>query len=73
HGESEFNVKNIIGGDCGLTKNGEKYAEALASFIDDMQIPNLRVWTSQMLRTIETAKHFKYPQEKWQILDEMKL
>ena len=71
HGESEFNVKNIIGGDSGLTENGEKYAKVLAHFFADMKIPNLQVWTSQLKRAIDTAKYFNCPQERWNILNEI--
>ena len=69
----EFNIKNIVGGDCDLTTNGVKYAEELAGFIAQQQIQNLRVWTSQMKRTIETAKQFTCPQERWQILNDKNL
>ncbi|KAK9457963.1 6-phosphofructo-2-kinase-domain-containing protein [Dipodascopsis uninucleata] len=34
HGESEDNVKGRLGGDASLSQKGEKYAKALARFID---------------------------------------
>ncbi|KAJ1813255.1 6-phosphofructo-2-kinase [Coemansia sp. RSA 2599] len=38
HGESEDNSVGRIGGDAGLSANGEKYARALARFIDRRRI-----------------------------------
>ena len=35
------------------------------------KIEELRVWTSWMLRTIQTAQHICAPQERWKTLDEI--
>ena len=43
HGESLNNLHGKIGGNSCLTERGEKYAEALASFINAMQLPRLKV------------------------------
>ena len=40
HGESQDNVKGLIGGDSDLTENGKAYARALTAFIQDQR----RVW-----------------------------
>jgi 6-phosphofructo-2-kinase len=79
HGESEFNVKNRIGGDACLTERGKEYARGLAEFLQEHYgeasvhesmvslndgfgltknaVP-LTVWTSALLRTMQTAEHF---------------
>ena len=58
HGESEFNVKKLIGGNSNLSKNGEKYSEKLFSFFKK-KLDGMQIWTSQLNRTIQTAKKFK--------------
>ena len=37
HGESQDNVKGLIGGDSDLTSTGKAYAEALTAFIQDQR------------------------------------
>jgi len=71
HGESEHNVLGRIGGDAPLSPNGRKYAVALAHYIRDQKIPNLRVWTSWLKRTIQTARGIDAPQERWRALNEI--
>ena len=60
-----------IGGDSDLSPNGFEYAKSLAKFIDEQQIPNLRVWTSYMKRTMQTAAQIDAPQERWKALNEI--
>ena len=43
HGESLDNLHSKIGGNSCLSERGEKYAEALASFINAMQLSTLKV------------------------------
>jgi len=43
HGESEFNLENRIGGNPHLSAQGYKYARALASHVNAMNIPGLKV------------------------------
>ena len=43
HGESLNNMYGKIGGNSCLSERGEKYAEALASFINAMQLSTLKV------------------------------
>ncbi|KAB0396999.1 hypothetical protein E2I00_000581 [Balaenoptera physalus] len=62
HGESELNLKGRIGGDPGLS---------LAQFIRDQNIKDLKVWTSQMKRTIQTAEALGVPYEQWKVLNEI--
>lgn len=71
HGESKYNVDNRIGGDSDLTSRGEHYSMALAYFFNDQTIPGLRVWTSWLKRTIQTAVHVDAPQERWKALNEI--
>lgn len=71
HGESTYNQLGRIGGDTDLSHRGRQYANALAKFIEDQTIPNLRVWTSCMKRTIQTASAIKAPQERWKSLNEI--
>nr|XP_039259296.1 6-phosphofructo-2-kinase/fructose-2,6-bisphosphatase-like [Styela clava] len=72
HGESEMNLTGQIGGDAHLSENGRQFSVELKKFIDEQKIDGLKVWTSQLQRTIETASHL--PQniiEHWKALNEI--
>ncbi|XP_045612118.1 6-phosphofructo-2-kinase/fructose-2,6-bisphosphatase 1 isoform X2 [Procambarus clarkii] len=71
HGESVYNQLGRIGGDTDLSHRGRQYANALAKFISNQNIPSLRVWTSCMKRTIQTASGIIAPQERWKALNEI--
>ncbi|XP_033269053.1 6-phosphofructo-2-kinase/fructose-2,6-bisphosphatase 4 isoform X2 [Orcinus orca] len=71
HGESELNLKGRIGGDPGLSARGREFARSLAKFIRDQNIKDLKVWTSQMKRTIQTAEALGVPYEQWKVLNEI--
>uniref|UniRef100_A0A668UNF4 6-phosphofructo-2-kinase domain-containing protein n=1 Tax=Oreochromis aureus TaxID=47969 RepID=A0A668UNF4_OREAU len=71
HGESELNVKGRIGGDSGLTIRGKEFAKKLSHFIQEQNISDLKVWTSQMKRTIQTAEALNVPYEQWKVLNEI--
>ncbi|ERE74632.1 6-phosphofructo-2-kinase/fructose-2, 6-biphosphatase 4 [Cricetulus griseus] len=71
HGESELNLKGRIGGDPGLSPRGREFAKHLAQFISDQNIKDLKVWTSQMKRTIQTAEALSVPYEQWKVLNEI--
>ncbi|XP_065742332.1 6-phosphofructo-2-kinase/fructose-2,6-bisphosphatase 4 isoform X4 [Phocoena phocoena] len=71
HGESELNLKGRIGGDPGLSARGREFARGLAQFIRDQNIKDLKVWTSQMKRTIQTAEALGVPYEQWKVLNEI--
>ncbi|KAB1253372.1 6-phosphofructo-2-kinase/fructose-2; 6-bisphosphatase 1, partial [Camelus dromedarius] len=71
HGESELNLKGRIGGDSGLSARGKQYAYALANFIQSQGISSLKVWTSHMKRTIQTAEALGVPYEQWKALNEI--
>ncbi|XP_036389163.1 6-phosphofructo-2-kinase/fructose-2,6-bisphosphatase 1-like isoform X1 [Megalops cyprinoides] len=71
HGESELNLLGRIGGDSGLSARGNKFACALAGFIQSQSIRDLKVWTSHMKRTIQTAEALAVPYEQWKALNEI--
>ncbi|KAM6457092.1 6-phosphofructo-2-kinase/fructose-2,6-bisphosphatase 2 isoform 2-T3 [Liasis olivaceus] len=71
HGESECNLVRKIGGDSGLSKHGKQFAQALKRFIKEQEIMDLKVWTSQLKRTIQTAEALGVPYEQWKILNEI--
>ncbi|XP_076670881.1 6-phosphofructo-2-kinase/fructose-2,6-biphosphatase isoform X2 [Andrena cerasifolii] len=71
HGESGMNIDSKIGGDSELSDRGWEYAKALASFITGQDIQGLRVWTSWLKRTIQTASDVNAPQERWKALNEI--
>uniref|UniRef100_A0A8D1YRK9 6-phosphofructo-2-kinase/fructose-2,6-biphosphatase 4 n=2 Tax=Sus scrofa TaxID=9823 RepID=A0A8D1YRK9_PIG len=47
------------------------FARSLAQFISDQNIKDLKVWTSQMKRTIQTAEALGVPYEQWKVLNEI--
>uniref|UniRef100_A0A8B9JMY3 Si:dkey-96f10.1 n=1 Tax=Astyanax mexicanus TaxID=7994 RepID=A0A8B9JMY3_ASTMX len=71
HGESELNLVGRIGGDSGLSPRGNKFAAALGKYIRSQCIPDLRIWTSHMKRTIQTAEAVGVTYEQWKALNEI--
>ncbi|XP_053564884.1 6-phosphofructo-2-kinase/fructose-2,6-bisphosphatase 4-like [Bombina bombina] len=71
HGESELNLKGKIGGDSGLSNRGKAFAKYLSKYIEEQNINDLKVWTSQMKRTIQTAEALGVPYEQWKTLNEI--
>lgn len=71
HGESEYNVLGKVGGDAVLSARGERYAQALSTKFNAMRIPDLRVLTSRLRRTIATARAVEAPQEHVAALNEL--
>ncbi|XP_013865029.1 6-phosphofructo-2-kinase/fructose-2,6-bisphosphatase 2 isoform X2 [Austrofundulus limnaeus] len=71
HGESNHNVQGRIGGDSELSPRGKQFAHALRDFIDEHRLSDLKVWTSQLRRTIQTAEELGVPYEQWKILNEI--
>ncbi|XP_058259076.1 6-phosphofructo-2-kinase/fructose-2,6-bisphosphatase 4b isoform X2 [Hemibagrus wyckioides] len=71
HGESELNIRGRIGGDSGLSSHGKQFAVCLGKFIQEQKIKDLKVWTSQMKRTIQTAEALGVPYEQWKALNEI--
>ena len=60
-----------IGGDSDISDRGEQYAMALSYFFNNQNISSLRVWTSWLKRTIQTAANIDAPQERWRALNEI--
>ncbi|KAJ3587046.1 hypothetical protein NHX12_013436 [Muraenolepis orangiensis] len=71
HGESELNLLGRIGGDSGLSPRGQRYASALCSYMQGQSISDLKVWTSHMKRTIQTAEALGTQYEQWKALNEI--
>jgi broad specificity phosphatase PhoE/predicted kinase len=71
HGESDMNLAGRIGGDGDLSPRGQEFAIKLAHFVENEKIPNLRVWTSLLKRTIQTSAGINYPKEHWKALNEI--
>ncbi|XP_077429915.1 6-phosphofructo-2-kinase/fructose-2,6-bisphosphatase 2-like isoform X4 [Vanacampus margaritifer] len=71
HGESHHNVEGRIGGDAELSPRGKQFACALRKFIEEHELSDLKVWTSQLRRTIQTAEELVVPYEQWKILNEI--
>lgn len=74
HGESEFNVRGLIGGDSNLSSRGIAYAKRLAAYMDDAYPPHvpLTVWTSTLRRTQQTASFLRGRRPiAWRNLDEI--
>lgn len=66
-----FNLDGKIGGDSDLSAQGWNYAQALQDFVKTQRIHDLKVWTSWMKRTIQTASYIVAPQERWKALNEI--
>ena len=71
HGESVMNLEGRIGGDSDLSERGRCYSNCLADYIKEQDIQGLRVWTSWLKRTIQTAADVSAPQERWKALNEI--
>lgn len=71
HGESIYNLEGRIGGDSELSPRGWEYSRALARYIHEQHIPQLRVWTSNHKRTVQTAQSIQAPLEQWKALNEI--
>ncbi|KAI1899902.1 hypothetical protein AGOR_G00066550 [Albula goreensis] len=71
HGESELNLLGRIGGDSDLSPQGRKFASALRTFIQSQAIQDLKIWTSHMKRTIQTAEAVGVQYEQWKALNEI--
>lgn len=71
HGESLHNLQGKIGGDADLSEKGWEYARLMSDFVRMQRIRDLKVWTSWMKRTIQTASFIEAPQERWKALNEI--
>jgi len=72
HGQSEMNVKDIIGGNGYLSPSGVEYSEKLGDYIaNNIDTENTRFVTSSMNRTRQTAKLAGVSPEQNEDLDEI--
>ena len=71
HGQSENNVKNIIGGDINITNEGEQYAIKLHEYINNEIKDDFIIFTSCLKRTKQTAKHFTQKKIESRLLNEI--
>lgn len=55
HGESQDNLRGVVGGDSSLSERGRAFAYRLRDFVASDGPPVLHVWTSTLKRGIETA------------------
>lgn len=61
-----------IGGDAELSVRGRTYAAALARYFNnENRLDGLRVWTSELKRTHQTAQGIKAPIEPVPFLNEL--
>lgn len=48
-----------------------QFAQDLKKFLEEQEIQDLKVWTSQLKRTIQTAESLGVTYEQWKILNEI--
>lgn len=51
--------------------NVPQFAVALNKFVEEQNLKDLKVWTSQLKRTIQTAEALQLPYEQWKALNEI--
>ena len=71
HGQSENNVKNVIGGDIDITSEGEMYAVKLHEYINNEIKDDFIIFTSCLKRTKQTARHFTQKKIESRLLNEI--
>ncbi|XP_061430209.1 6-phosphofructo-2-kinase/fructose-2,6-bisphosphatase 3-like isoform X1 [Lethenteron reissneri] len=71
NGESEHELRGRIGGDACLSARGKQFAKALGRYIREQGLEDLKVWTSQLRRSIQTAEALGLPYEQWKPLNEL--
>ena len=69
HGQSIYNTEDRIGGNSNLSPTGQIYALKLASYMNNLS--NIEIWTSSLLRTINTAALLNFPKIIYKNLDEI--
>lgn len=84
HGETTHNVAGRIGGNANLSEGGKEFARELPGILERAmqesgeeglweRDENVRVWTSTLKRTIQTAQHLpnRLGIQQWKALDEL--
>lgn len=70
HGESTHNLEGRIGGDAPLSEHGKAFASALGDWLKERG-EEVRVWTSTLARTRQTAEVIAAEHTPWRMLDEI--
>lgn len=73
HGESEYNVRALIGGDADLSPRGKAYAQSLKEYLDGQfaDPEGMVIWTSSLKRATQTAEALGRRFFSWRALDEI--
>ncbi|XP_030829073.1 6-phosphofructo-2-kinase/fructose-2,6-bisphosphatase isoform X1 [Strongylocentrotus purpuratus] len=71
HGESMHNQNGRIGGDANLSERGWSYSRSLGEYMSTQNLQDLKVWTSRLKRTVQTASSIDVAIEQWKSLDEL--
>lgn len=48
-----------------------QFASALSEFVEEQNLKDLKVWTSQLKSAIQTAEALQLPYEQWKALNEI--
>ena len=64
-----MNIQMI--GNLSLLRSHAPVRPRLRDFIEEHKLSDLKVWTSQLRRTIQTAEELGVPYEQWKILNEI--
>lgn len=67
----QYEVWLVMRDDNPLSLALVQFAAALRRFIEEHGLSDLKVWTSQLRRTIQTAEALGVPYEQWKILNEI--
>lgn len=70
HESNEAEIKKNLKKSLHLSLTSQ-FAHALQNFIEEHKLSDLKVWTSQLRRTIQTAEELGVPYEQWKILNEI--
>ncbi|XP_024913922.1 6-phosphofructo-2-kinase/fructose-2,6-bisphosphatase 3 isoform X2 [Cynoglossus semilaevis] len=57
--------------DSGLSPRGRKFSSVLAQFVEQQQLKDLKVWTSQLGCSVQTAETLGRPYEQWTALNQI--
>eukprot|EP00794_Sanderia_malayensis_P016849 gene16850-18548_t len=69
HGECKHNLECEVGGNSCLAPAGEQFSAALAQFVKEENIKDLKVWVSSLEGPKETATYLPVSNETWKALD----
>lgn len=56
---------------CAPLTPSPQFANALSKFVEEQNLKDLKVWTSQLKSTIQTAEALQLPYEQWKALNEI--